>query len=306
MDENCVERLGRKIGIKNENVRCFLAELFGTFMLTLIIDGSVAQKVVTETVKTVPIIGHDVNGSEIVVGTFQQNVEGLNVFLSIQLAHLVALTFGIFISGGISGGHINPAVTLAMALIGRLKWSKVPFYVVGQMLGGFLSAPIIYGIYYEGIKAKGDGAMGIWATRAAPFSTTGMAVGCSIIAVFILVTAIMAVTDQKNMPASPGMIPIVVGLAAMASGLGYGFNGFALNPARDFAPRIFESFVYGAKPFDDISLVPHFFWIPLFVPFLGAILAAGVYILLIELHHPREYTVGITEEANGNSSTTKI
>lgn len=306
--DSFVERLGRRIGIRHEPVRCFLAELFGTFMLTLLIDGSVAQTVLTKSTKNVTL--KDLNGTTI--GTFEQSQEGLNVFLSIQLAHLVGLAFGIFVSGGVSGGHINPAVTLAMAIIGRLPWSRVPFYILGQMIGGFLSAPVIYGVYYEAIAANELGAMGIWATGPYEFTTTGMAIGCSIIATFILVTAIMAVTDQKNMPAPPAMIPIVVGLAAMASGLGYGFNGFALNPARDFGPRIFESFLsgIGSTTFRKRHLVPYFFWIPALIPFLGAILAALVYILLVELHHPRDYTVGGTEDdkdsESSNNSTTKI
>jgi len=287
-----MERLGRKFGIRNNYIRCFLAELFGTFMLTLLIDGSVAQLVLTKKDKVVVEILKTDNGSTQTVGTFTRNEEGLNTFLTIQLAHMVALTFGIFISGGVSGGHVNPAVTLAMALIGRLKWGKVPFYVVGQFLGGFLSAPVIYGVYYAAIRDKGLGAMGIWATGPYEFTTVGMAIGCSIIATFILVTAIMAVTDQKNLPAPPGMVPICVGLAAMASGIGYGFNGFALNPARDFAPRIFEAILFGSVPFRKRGQVDYFFWIPGLVPFLGAILAAGVYLLLIELHHPCDYSLG--------------
>merc|ERR1712048_1262564 len=142
----------------------------------------------------------------------------------------------------------------------------------------------------------GLGATGIFATGPYEFTTTGMAIGCSIVATFILVTAIMAVTDQRNLPASPAMVPFCVGLAAAASGIGYGVNGFALNPARDFAPRIFEAILLGSAPFRKLGQVEYFFWIPALVPFFGALLAAGLYILLIELHHPLEYEFGGQEE----------
>jgi len=296
MEETKLERLSRRYGIRNEYIRCFLAELFGTFMLTLLIDGSVAQMVVTRKNDAVVKIVRGENGTTTTVGTFQRNEEGLNTFLQIQIAHLCALTFGIFISGGISGGHINPAVTLAMAIIGRLNWGKVPFYVSAQFLGAFLSAPIIYGVYYEPMKELGIGIIGIFGTRPHDSTTVGMAIGCSIIATFILVTGIMAVTDQRNLPASPGNVPFSVGLAAMASGISFGINGFALNPARDFAPRIFEAIMLGSPPFRKLGQVDFFFWIPGLVPFLGAIVAAGAYILLIELHHPVEYAVRDAEE----------
>jgi MIP family channel proteins len=284
--ESVVEKMQRRFGLRNELARLFLAEGFGTFILVTLIDASIAQKVLTET-KDVIII-KDANGT--VTGTFTQFHEGLNTFLGVQLAHFVGILFGIFVCGGISGGHINPAVTLAMAIIGRLEWRKVPAYMAGQFIGAFLACPIIYAIYRNGVTelhARGGSAMGVWATGPYSFTTHGMAIGDQIFGTAILLIVIMAVTDKKNIDVPQSMVPFCVGLAVFAVGLGFGTNaGFCLNPARDFAPRIFETFLYASKPFTRGALTPHYFWIPALVPFVGAVAGALVYLLLIELHHP--------------------
>lgn len=301
-ERSFITSLSCKVGIRNRHIRCLLAEMLGTFMVVLVINATIAQKVLTETTRTIKIV-RQVNNKTETFATFQRQREGLNDFLSIQLAHFLALTFGVFIAGGVSGGHVNPAVTLAMALLGRLRWGLVPVYLIGQYVGAFISAPIIYGIYYWPIVDAGEGAMGIWATRPWEESTTAMAVGSSIIATFILVMSIMAASDKKNMNVPQSMVPIVVGMGAMAPGLGFGINGFALNPARDFASRIFECFLFGSKPLRKIHQIPFFFWIPGLIPFLGAILAAIVYLLFIELHHPKEQVLSRYELKKNDSSS---
>lgn len=284
--ESCFEKMQRRFGLRNELARLFLAELFGTFILVTLIDSSIAQKVLTETKDVITI--KDGNGT--ITGTFTQFHEGLNTFLGIQLGHFVGITFGIFVCGGVSGGHINPAVTLAMAIIGRLEWKKVPAYMAGQFLGAFIACPIIYAIYVNGVTelhARGGSAMGVWATGPYGFATAGMAIGDQIFGTAILLIVIMAVTDKRNIDVPASTVPFCVGLAVFAVGLGFGTNaGFALNPARDFAPRIFESFIYASDPFTRGGLTPYYFWIPALIPFVGAVAGALVYLLLIELHHP--------------------
>lgn len=284
-EDSNMETLGRRIGIKNEHIRICLAEMLGTFIVVLVIDSTVAQKVLTEETKTVTIT--DENGTT--VGSYDQKTEGLNTFLGIQLAHFLGIAFGIYISGGISGGHVNPAVTLAMALIGRVRWSFVPFYFIGQFLGAFASAPVIYGVYFEPLNeiATKGAELGIWATRPWEKSTTGMAIGDTIVGTFILVIVIMAVTDKRNLGVPSSMVPIAVGMGAMGAGLGFGVNGFALNPARDFGPRCFECILNGSGQLRTINQVDFYFWIPGLIPFVGAFAAAVIYLLFIEIHHPR-------------------
>ena len=108
--------------IRKEGLRIFLAELTGTFLLVALGDGSVAQKVLF------PISGAD--------------------FLSINFGYAIAVMMGVYVSAGISGGHINPAVTVAMAVVKKTPWKLVPFYMFGQYLGAFLGASIVFLIYH--------------------------------------------------------------------------------------------------------------------------------------------------------------
>jgi len=240
--------------------------MLGTFLLIAFGDGSVAQAV-TSKAKT---------GS------------ALNEYLGIQWGFFCGIAFGVYACGGISGGHINPAVTLAMAIIGRLKWYLVPFYFIGQYLGAFLASVLIYAIYYGGLTLPGkdgyDAMGGIWATKPFSFTTTEMALGDQIFGAFLLVVCVMALTDPKNMGPHKGLIPILVGFVVFGVGLSFGTNaGFAINPARDFGPRIFEAIIYGADTFSNGN---YYFWIPIVGPHIGAILGALVYIFVIEMHHP--------------------
>jgi len=255
------EKLARK-GIKSLAVRCLLAEMLGTFLLVAFGDGSVAQLVTT-----------GVNGAA-----------PLNTYLSVNWGFFCGIAFGVYACGGISGGHINPAVTLAMAVIGRLKWYMVPFYFIGQYLGAFLASVLVFAIYSGGLGKTYAEAGGIWATKPFSYTSTEMAFGDQIFGGFLLVVCVMALTDPKNMGPHKGLIPILVGFVVFGVGLSFGTNaGFAINPARDFAPRIFEAIVYGSETFKQGS---YYFWIPILGPHIGAILGALIYIFLIEMHHP--------------------
>lgn len=253
------EKLASK-GIKSLAVRCLLAEMLGTFLLVAFGDGSVAQAVVSKAA-----------GSP------------LNSYLSINWGFFCGIAFGVYACGGISGGHINPAVTLAMAIIGRLDWYLVPFYFIGQYVGAFLASVIIYAIY-SGLLSGTTADLGIWATRPFAGTTTEMAFGDQIFGGFLLVVCVMALTDPKNMGPHKGLIPILVGFVVFGVGLSFGTNaGFSINPARDFGPRLFEAIVYGAETFKHGNF---YFWIPIVGPHIGAILGAILYIFMIEMHHP--------------------
>jgi len=261
------ERLAGK-GIKSAAIRCMLAEFLGTFLLVAFGDGAVAQAVTSKNA--------DPNGTP------------LNTYLSIQWGFFCGIAFGVYACGGISGGHINPAVTLAMAIIGRLEWIKVPFYFIGQYLGAFCASVLIYAIYYKGLLTNGELLYskigGIWATKPYSFTSTEMAFGDQIFGTFLLLVCVMALTDAKNMAPHKGLIPILVGFVVFGVGLSFGTNaGFAINPARDFGPRLFEAIILGSETFTNGA---YYFWIPIVGPHIGAILGALVYIFLIEIHHP--------------------
>jgi len=251
----------RDKGLRSVAARCFLAEFLGTFVLVAFGDGSVAQAVTT-----------GVGG------------ESLNSYLSICWGFFCGITFGVYISGGVSGGHINPAVTFAMAVIGRCPWKLVPVYFVGQYLGAFVASALIYGIYWPGISANDYATFGgIWASKPYAFTNLGTGLGDQIFGALLLVLIVMALTDEKNMNPHKGIIPVLVGLAVFGVGLSFGINGFPINPARDLGPRIFEAILFGGEPFSNGD---YWFWVPIVGPHLGAMMGAAIYLLFIEMHHP--------------------
>ena len=161
--------LASKLRIKNALAREFFAEFLGTFILVVLGDGAVAQMVVS-------------------------NDNKMSTFLSVNFGFAMAVAFGVYVSGGVSGGHINPAVTLVMAVIGRLKWVKVPVYMIAQYLGAFCGAAVVFGVYNDQIHAfaKGDllvsgdlQTAGIFATYPNPNVSTATALGDQVLRTLI-------------------------------------------------------------------------------------------------------------------------
>jgi MIP family channel proteins len=248
--------------VRNPDFRAYLAEFVGTFILVLIGDGSVAQYVL--------------GGG------------GAGQYLSVNLAWGIALLFGIHFSGGVSGGHLNPAVTLTLALFKRFEWHKVPGYFVAQTAGAFAAAIIVFIVYYpwfDILDAERETTQGIFATYPNAQVPNWCALANEIIGTALLVSGIFAVGDQLNKPASPYSFPGAVALMLTCIGMSFGLDtGYALNPARDFGPRLFTFFAgWGWKVW---TLRDGYFWIPIVGPFVGGIIGAATYVGLVESHHP--------------------
>jgi len=154
-----------------------------------------------------------------------------------------ALMIGILVSGNVSGGHLNPAVTLSMAVLRKCAWIQVPIYMLAQYLGAFLASAVLYGIYADGINGAGgkiDGTAGIFASY--PYSGDWQPSAATlafdqILGTALLLIIILAVTDDKNMNVSSGLVPLLIGLGLAAIHNSFGLNaGSAINPARDFSP----------------------------------------------------------------------
>jgi MIP family channel proteins len=159
--------------IKSQLLRELFAEFLGTFTLIVLGDGAVAQSVLTG--------------------------NALGNYFSVNVGYAMAVTFGVYVSAGVSGGHINPAVTLTMALFRRLKWIKVPVYMAGQYLGAFCGAAVVYGVYFDLLKAKGleiPDTAGIFATYPYKDITNATALGDQIVGTAMLLMLVMAVTDK--------------------------------------------------------------------------------------------------------------
>lgn len=256
-------------GISNSYVRNFLAEFLGTFALVIFGDGAVAQVV----------LGEKAGGGEFFGG-----------FLNICFGYGLALMIGILISGGVSGGHLNPAVTFTMALLGKINIKQVPVYMAGQFLGAFFAALILWGNYADKIYIA-DGptysmaTAGIFASYPTdPRLSTATLVMDQMLGTALLLIIILAVTDSKNMEVSSSLVPLLIGLGLTAIHLSFGLNaGAAINPARDFAPRLLS--IIAGWPVDTFKGFDYWFWIPLILPFIGGPIGGGLYTLLIEMHH---------------------
>jgi glycerol uptake facilitator protein len=204
-----------------------------------------------------------------------------------------AVAFGVYVAGGITGAHINPAVTLAFALRRGFPWRKVPGYVAAQVVGAFLGALLVY-VVYKGAIDSFERAQHI--TRGSPdsvptysiFATFPAKYFGTVIGPFIdqvvgtafLVAFVFAVTDAVNQPVQANLAPLVVGFIVVAIGLSFGANaGYAINPARDFGPRVLAWLAGWGKiamP-GDYGNISAYFWVPIVGPLVGAIIGAYGY-----------------------------
>ena len=240
--------------------REMLAEFLGTFVLIVFGVGVVAQTVLSK----------GANGTT----------------LSINIAWGLAVTMGCYVSAGVSGAHLNPAVTVALAIHRRFPWSKVAPYVAAQMAGAFVASAVVFVTYHEALGAfdggvrqvlGAQGTAGIWATYPQPFLSVfpGGFID-QVVGTALLVGVIFGITDSRNSAAPAGLVPVVVGLLVVLIGATFGFNsGYAINPARDFAPRLFTAVAgWGSDVFRAGNA---WWWVPVVAPIVGGVLGGWAY-----------------------------
>lgn len=218
-------------------------------------------------------------------------------YLSINLGWALGVTMGVYVAGGVSGAHLNPAVTLALAVFRGFPWRKVAPYCMAQMAGAFAASIVVY-VTYLGALDHFDGGVrqvlgpqgtaGIWATYPQAFLQPWPGgVIDQIVGTAILVLCIFALSDTKNCAPTANLGPLLVGLLVLAIGMTFGFNsGYAINPARDLAPRLFTYFAgWGGEVF---RAGPYWWWVPIVGPLIGGVLGGGIYDVLIARNHPVE------------------
>jgi MIP family channel proteins len=244
------------------------AEFMGTFILIMFGVGVVAQTVLSA----------GANGS----------------FLAINLGWGLAVMLGVYAAGGVSGAHLNPAVTLALAVTRGFPWTKVAPYTIAQIAGAFVASAIVYLTYRDAFDAFDGGVRqvagaqrtaGIFATYPQPFLTIVGGFIDQVVGTALLMAGVLAVTDQRNNAAPGWMTPVLVGGIVVAIGVAFGFNaGYAINPARDFGPRLFTAVAgWGGGVF---TAGNGWWWVPIVAPCAGAILGALAYDALVAKHHP--------------------
>jgi len=253
------------------------AEALGTAIIILFGCGSVAM--------TVAALNQSDRGKEAFAASGD--------WLLLTTGWGIGVALAIWVAGGVSGAHLNPAVTLAHALRRGFPWSKVPAYWGAQVLGAFVGAALIYLNYHDAISSlehaqkitRGTpdsvATFSIVATFPAPYfsSPVGPLID-QIIGTGLLVLVIFAVIDAFNAPVKANLAPLAVGLIVVGIGVSFGANaGYAINPARDRGPRLL-AWIAGWKSVaipGDYGNVDFYMWVPIVGPMIGGVLGAYLY-----------------------------
>jgi glycerol uptake facilitator protein len=254
-----------------------VAEFFGTFVLILLGDGVVAN-----------------------VGLAPRLAGTAYNWNTIAFGWAFAVIVAVYIAGGVSGAHINPAVTIALAVKRGFPWGKVAPYIIVQILGAFFGAAAVYLVYRDGLVSAG--MPNVWCTGpGAIFNSTfwgGAGEGVEQVGQYSLLTAgiaeffgtmvllwgVLASGDEKNLGLKNNLGPFLVGFTVLAVGLSLGGpSGYSINPARDLGPRIFGAIVGTQGLFDGI------YWliVPVLIPAIAGAIGVFVYDWLISPFLPK-------------------
>lgn len=249
--------------VTNTLAREAAAEFLGTFVLLVFGTASVAQAVLSG------------------------NAAGSIV--EIHIAWGLGVVMGVYVAAGVSGAHLNPAVTLAMAVRGGFPWRKTPAFVAAQFAGAFVASAVTFFTYREAFTAFDGGVRqvsgahptaGIFATYPQPYLSIFGGFVDQVVGTALLLLLICALTDADNFAPPARYAPVLIGLGVVVIGQTFGFNaGYAINPARDLGPRIFTFLAgWGADVFRAGN---HWWWVPIVAPCIGGVAGVMIYDLLI-------------------------
>jgi len=242
----------------------FVAELIGTMILILLGNGVVANSLLDETK------GKDTG------------------FLFINIGWGIAVFAGVLVAAPFSGAHLNPAVSIGLAVAGKFSWDLVPSYILAQMIGACLGATLVWISYYHHYIQTKDGDIKLFTFCNKPaIRTPLMNMLTELIATFVLVYTVLfiagptlvatGVQDAKIGLGTLGALPVALLVIGIGASLG-GPTGYAINPARDLGPRIMHALLpMGSKGSTDWGYA----WIPVVGPILGAVVAAGLFLSFV-------------------------
>ncbi|HEY2431348.1 MAG TPA: MIP/aquaporin family protein [Vicinamibacterales bacterium] len=247
-------------------MQALLAEAVGTMILVLLGDGVVANVVLERT--------KGQNSGWIVITT----------------GWAVAVAIAVYAVGRISGGHLNPAVTIALAAIGSFPWAQVPGYLAAQLVGAFAGGVLVWLAYlpHWGETSEAGAKLGVFCTGPAIRHGVGNVV-CEFIGTAVLLFGVLAIAANAQTLSKPGDVdlsfvfsrglqPLLVGMLVLGIGLSLGGpTGYAINPARDLGPRLAHALLpIPGKGSSDLA----YSWIPVFAPIAGGLAGAGLYVLV--------------------------
>jgi glycerol uptake facilitator protein len=251
---------------KNALLGEMLAEFAGTLVLLALGDGVVAMVILF-------------GPGEVVKGGYT----------NITLGWGLAVLMGICVAGRVSGAHLNPAVTLALAVFRGFPWRKVLPYTAAQVAGAFAGAALVYLNYLPAFR-KFDPNLsmtaGVFTTFPAFPDAWAFGLLDQVVGTALLVGLVLAITDPRNQPVAPGWQPLAVALVVVAIGVSWGgMHGYAINPARDLGPRLFTLAAGFQNTGFDRSYV---FLVPVAGPYAGGLLGALAYDTVIRPFLPPE------------------
>ncbi|XP_071072919.1 aquaporin-7 isoform X2 [Dasypus novemcinctus] len=233
------------------------------------------------------------------LGSVAHMVLGENKFgsyLGVNLGFGFGVTMGVHVAGGVSGAHMNAAVTFTSCVLGRMSWKKFPVYVLGQFLGSFLAAATIYCLFFEALMQFSGGVLTVTGpTATASIFATYLPTHMSLWQGFLdeavltglLQLCLFAITDKRNNSPPEGAQALVIGVLIIVIGVSLGMNtGYAINPSRDLPPRVFTFIAgWGKQVF---SAGENWWWVPVVAPLLGSFMGGAIYLLLIGFNIPRD------------------
>lgn len=220
-------------------------------------------------------------GDGVVANVVLNKTKGQNSgWIVITAGWAFGVTVAVYAVGSFSGAHLNPAVTIAMASLGKLAWTSVPIYITAQMLGAFLGAAVVWLAYlpHWPVTESRASKLAVFCTAPAIRNTTANLV-TEIIGTFVLVLGVLAILTPKNLNPehgwNVGFGPWLVGVLVWAIGLSLGGpTGYAINPARDLGPRLAHALLpIAGKGKSDWDYA----WIPVVGPVIGGLTAALLY-----------------------------
>jgi len=236
-----------------------IAEFLGTFVLMLFGIGVVAMVVLFPSTNP----GALVHGG----------------FTNITLGWGLGVTMGIYVASKVSGAHLNPAVTLALAVFRDFPWRKVLPYSAAQIAGAFAASALVFWNYlpaFHQADPQLDHTAGVFTTFPAFPQLPQAGFLDQLIGTGLLVLLVFAITDEFNSPPGANLAPAMIGLVVVAIGMSFGgMHGYAINPARDFGPRLFTVFAgFRNNGLTDGNRV---WWIPVVAPLAGGLAGAAIY-----------------------------
>lgn len=232
----------------------FVAEFIGTMLLILL-------------------------GNAVVANVLLAKSKGQNGgWIVITLGWAIAVFVGVYSSASVSGAHLNPAISIALAAIGKFEWDNVPLYILAQLLGamtGSLLMWLAYRKHFDEVN-DADAMMAIFCTSPA-IRNTAANLTTEIIGTFVLMLGVLFIAAPQNSLGALDALPVALLVLGIGLSLG-GPTGYAINPARDLGPRMIHFILpIKNKRNSDWS----YSWVPVVGPIIGALIAVGVWTLIV-------------------------